>query len=186
MPLTSQKPMTEPQFRYLIKLTGMAYASDPAVKAAKLVEIAGFDFATASATIDALKAIVYKTPAHSPSSTYTPTYAPKVAEPKVMPDFVPPCGSYMIRGQEVEIKKAKYSWGTPSVIVNGKYVGYLGQAKANSAIAPLKDEQDALAAVIAYAKVTHKCGVCHTKLTDPKSIAAGIGPVCAKKYGYKI
>jgi hypothetical protein len=181
MTTQTTKVMTEPQFKYLIKLTGMAYASDAKVRAAQLIALAGLDFAGASTRIDELKAIVYKTPA-----VHTPAYAPKVAEAKVIPAYVPPFGSYMIRGVEVEIKKPKYSWGSPSVIVDGKYVGYVGQSKANAAFSALQNESDALSAVIQYAKVTHKCGVCHTKLTDPKSIAAGIGPVCAKKYGYKI
>jgi hypothetical protein len=179
MAITKTGVMTEPQFKYLIKLTGLAYAKDAKTRAAKLIELAGLDFNGASVRIDELKVIVSGTPK-------TASYTPKAAEPKVMPDYLPPCGSYMIRGIEVELKKPKYSWGTPSVIVDGKYVGYVGQGKANAAFSALKTEADALDAVIAYAAVTHKCGVCHTKLTDPKSIAAGIGPQCAKKYSYKI
>lgn len=179
MTTQTHKTMTEPQFKYLIKLTGQAYSATPAIRAAKLIELAGLDFTSASARIDELKVIVFGTPK-------TVSYTPKAAEPKVIPAYVPPCGSYMVRGVEVELKKPKYSWATPSVIVDGKYVGYVGQAKANAAFSALQSEADALDAVVAYAKVTHKCGVCHKALTDPVSIANGIGPVCAKKYSYKI
>jgi hypothetical protein len=171
-------PMTEPQFKFLISLIGKAYKDNPAVRSAKLVEAAGFTFGMASTTIDELKVKLGGVAAPA-------TIAPAPAA-LVMPDYIPPNGSYIIRGIEVEIKKPKYTWAKPSVIVNGKYVGYVGQAKANAAFSALKCEADALEAVIHYAKATHKCGVCHTKLTDPKSIEAGIGPVCAKKYGYKI
>jgi hypothetical protein len=41
---------------------------------------------------------------------------------------------------------------------------------------PLGSAQD-------YGRQTGECGKCHTQLTDPKSIALGIGPVCIKRYG---
>ena len=40
---------------------------------------------------------------------------------------------------------------------------------------PTRDE------LIAEGKRTGVCQVCHRKLTNPKSIEAGIGPVCAKR-----
>jgi len=43
--------------------------------------------------------------------------------------------------------------------------------------------KDPLAAQVAYGKLTGSCGHCGKILEDPKSIAAGIGPVCAAKYG---
>lgn len=44
-------------------------------------------------------------------------------------------------------------------------------------------EQDPAAAIIAHGKLTGICGCCGRTLTDPDSIEAGIGPVCAKKFG---
>lgn len=44
-------------------------------------------------------------------------------------------------------------------------------------------EQDPAAAIIAHGKLTGICGCCGRTLTDPASIEAGIGPVCAKKFG---
>ena len=41
------------------------------------------------------------------------------------------------------------------------------------------------AAVISYGHMTGVCVCCSRTLTDPASIGAGIGPVCAKKYGMR-
>lgn len=35
----------------------------------------------------------------------------------------------------------------------------------------------------AHGKLTGQCAFCNTKLSDPRSTAIGIGPVCAKNYG---
>jgi hypothetical protein len=37
---------------------------------------------------------------------------------------------------------------------------------------------------IAYGRETGSCSCCGRELTDPESVAAGIGPVCAGKYGW--
>lgn len=169
---TTTKPMTEPQFGYLCKLIGQAYAADAAARSAELLKAAGYDFGSASVAIDALKAKVYGEPGQ-----------PKTKPVAVMPEYVPPFGSYLVDGSIVEIKKPKYTGGPIYVYKDGGYAGAVG-FKGNAIIAPLSTLDIAHAAVIAYAKVTGKCGVCHTKLTDPKSIAAGIGPHCAKKYGF--
>lgn len=42
---------------------------------------------------------------------------------------------------------------------------------------------DPLAALIAHGKETGYCGICNRELTDPVSIARGIGPICAEGYG---
>lgn len=43
---------------------------------------------------------------------------------------------------------------------------------------------DPKAAAIAYGVQTGSCSCCGRELTDPASIAAGIGPICAKKFGW--
>ena len=43
------------------------------------------------------------------------------------------------------------------------------------AVAPLE-------ASIAYGRATSRCGVCHKELSDPVSMAAGIGPKCVKRF----
>ncbi len=42
---------------------------------------------------------------------------------------------------------------------------------------------DPYAAQVAYGKLTGVCGHCGRPLEDAASVAAGIGPICAKKYG---
>jgi hypothetical protein len=42
---------------------------------------------------------------------------------------------------------------------------------------------DPLAAQVAYGKLTGTCGHCGRILEDEQSVAAGIGPICAAKYG---
>ena len=44
--------------------------------------------------------------------------------------------------------------------------------------------QDPLAEAVAHGKATGECSCCGRELTDPASIAAGIGPICAKKFGW--
>ena len=39
-------------------------------------------------------------------------------------------------------------------------------------------------ASIRYGKELGECGCCGRELTNPESIAAGIGPVCAKRHGW--
>lgn len=44
--------------------------------------------------------------------------------------------------------------------------------------------KDPLAAAKLYGIQTGRCGCCGRELTDPESVAAGIGPVCAERYGW--
>lgn len=43
---------------------------------------------------------------------------------------------------------------------------------------------DPLTAVIRYGKVSGRCSCCGVELDNPKSIEAGIGPICATKFGW--
>ena len=43
---------------------------------------------------------------------------------------------------------------------------------------------DPLSAAIKYGKVSGSCSCCGRELTDPKSIEAGIGPICVTKFGW--
>lgn len=54
---------------------------------------------------------------------------------------------------------------------------------ASGAIYRLKPETKlTLEAAKEYGRKTGTCIVCSAELTDPKSVEAGIGPVCAKKF----
>jgi hypothetical protein len=43
---------------------------------------------------------------------------------------------------------------------------------------------DPRSSAIAYGKTFGKCSVCNRDLSDPESVALGIGPVCAKRFGW--
>lgn len=43
---------------------------------------------------------------------------------------------------------------------------------------------DPLTAAVRYGKVSGECSCCGRELTDSRSIEAGIGPVCARKFGW--
>lgn len=44
--------------------------------------------------------------------------------------------------------------------------------------------RDPFAAAVSHGRLTGKCSICGRELTDPKSIAAAIGPTCAKGMGW--
>lgn len=41
---------------------------------------------------------------------------------------------------------------------------------------------DPKAAAIRFGREAKECAVCHSKLSDPESLAMGIGPICAKRF----
>lgn len=43
---------------------------------------------------------------------------------------------------------------------------------------------DPLAAAVAYGRLTGRCSCCGAELTNAESIARGIGPICATRYGF--
>lgn len=54
-------------------------------------------------------------------------------------------------------------------------------SKDESAKVLAKIAENPMDALVAYGRLTGVCGVCGRKLTDPESVRAGIGPVCAEK-----
>lgn len=72
-------------------------------------------------------------------------------------------------------------------VTGGKYSAVWGM-DAN-AVAEVKAALDEIAvnpreAAIRYGRETGICACCGAKLTDPVSVAAGIGPICAGKWGF--
>lgn len=70
---------------------------------------------------------------------------------------------------------------------------YLGKVTLSGCDSRLSDDvkavildaaSDPLTAAIKYGKVSGECSCCGRELTDPKSIEAGIGPVCITKFGW--
>lgn len=70
---------------------------------------------------------------------------------------------------------------------------FLGKVTRTSLDSRLSDDvksvimgaaSDPLTAAIRYGKVSGECSCCGRELTDPQSIERGIGPICARKFGW--
>lgn len=80
--------------------------------------------------------------------------------------------------------------GAIYVKIDGEYAGKINQGKfyalgfvSNEAKARVAEiMKDPLASATEYGKRTGRCSCCGRELTDPASIAAGIGPICADGY----
>lgn len=70
-----------------------------------------------------------------------------------------------------------------------KYLGKVTPRRMDSRLSDdvksviLEAAQHPLAAAIRYGRETGRCSCCGRDLTNPDSIAAGIGPICREKYG---
>jgi hypothetical protein len=166
---TTTKPMTEAQFTYAMNLTMKVYA-DPAQRAEKLLALAGHSFYSISPIIDELKAKIAAMFLAAPKPAAAPT------------GYTPPKAYYLVDGTVYQLKPSKAKTKM-YVFVDGAYFGTWGFGKALQLAEALGTPELAMAATIAYATKTTRCGVCNIILKDPKSVAAGIGPVCAKNYG---
>lgn len=71
-----------------------------------------------------------------------------------------------------------------------KYLGKVTRSALDSRLSDdvkeviLSASNDPLTAAIRYGKVSGECSCCGRELTDPQSIAQGIGPICATKFGW--
>ena len=71
-----------------------------------------------------------------------------------------------------------------------KYLGKVTRQQIDSRLSDdvkeviLQASNDPLTAAIRYGKVSGECSCCGRELTDPQSIAQGIGPICATKFGW--
>jgi hypothetical protein len=68
-------------------------------------------------------------------------------------------------------------------IANGKFEA-VRSCPAGIAERIVAAASDPKAAAIAYGKRTGSCCICARELTDPQSVEAGIGPICAEKYAF--
>lgn len=99
------------------------------------------------------------------------------AAPKLTATIATPDGIYILDDDVVEVttgrtgrQYAKRLQGTSFQYEAGLIFKLAGARPAT------RDE------VAAYGRRTGVCGCCGRTLTDPKSIAAGIGPICASRY----
>jgi hypothetical protein len=82
--------------------------------------------------------------------------------------------------------------GSIYVTTGGDYLGKITAGRfhkvslcdAASEAAIIAACADPKAAAIAHGKATGECACCGRELTDPISIAAGIGPICASRFGF--
>lgn len=94
---------------------------------------------------------------------------------------------------EIKLKPAKPTGRNPGAIyvtMRGEYQGkiagnsFIPVREADSSIAGRVAEiaRDPMAAAVLSGKETGTCSCCGRELTDPVSIANGIGPICAEKF----
>lgn len=90
-------------------------------------------------------------------------------------------------------KAASKNYGSLYVKADGEYAGKITpEGRFVCAYATSQETKDLvarvgadpLAAAVAHGKETGQCSCCGRELTDPESIARGIGPICAEKYGW--
>ncbi|WP_186083660.1 DUF6011 domain-containing protein [Burkholderia gladioli] len=75
---------------------------------------------------------------------------------------------------------------------NGTYLGKIADGKfmasqacgSDQAAAVLAACSDPKQAALAFGQRTGRCSCCGRELSDPASVDASIGPVCAKRYGF--
>jgi hypothetical protein len=129
---------------------------------------------------------------YGPRTSYRPqnTERPAPVPPKDNPYLSIPSGRYALRN----VREDRWYFFRVSNPDKGKWVGftflvqYSGDneerirpgAKYDAILRhimenPLGSAQD-------YGKHSGHCGICGIQLTDPVSLARGIGPICAQKY----
>lgn len=170
MTITLKNPTGKPSetaFQFAMDLIRKTTEGHPQVRVNLLTSLATMN---AQQVSDAIKVMKLGLEEKAKQAKAAPKPAPATAQ------AVP--GHYVIDGVHYQIKQSKLTKFS-YVMKNGSYLGAKGP-EAEKILAEIVANGQAHA--IAYAKVTGKCGICNTKLTDPKSIAAGLGPICAKKF----
>lgn len=102
-----------------------------------------------------------------------------------------------IRTEAITFSLAKSTGQNPGAIyaksrASGEYLGKIVGGKFTKAFACTPGDVEQIveasrnpkAAALRYAAITGECSICGAELTDKDSIAAGIGPVCATKFGW--
>lgn len=101
------------------------------------------------------------------------------------------------RAEGLVLKPAKAHSANPGAIyvtdVTGEYMGKVASGvfhpMRHVPVAPLQTALEMIAAdpkeaAVAYGRRTGKCACCGRELTDAASVAMGIGPICADKWGF--
>lgn len=170
---TTYAPSTK-ALSYARSLTEQTWNGTPEMLAAAKVALGTLSAKQISGVIDTLK----------PIAAAKNLQAAKAAAPTT--DL--PAGRYAVEGLDGTVMKFQVDKPT-----TGKWAGWT--FLRNLATGEAIRDRDEKAAVLAeleaagllesaklYGKVTGECGICHKTLTNPDSIAAGIGPICAGKF----
>lgn len=98
-----------------------------------------------------------------------------------------PAGDNSANAGAIYIKTRQPSGDLPGVYMGKVLGGKLFKSRECDAAAEaeiLAIAADPKAAAVAYGKKFGKCSVCNRDLTDAASVEAGIGPICAGRYGF--
>ena len=162
-------PASEAAFAFAVKLTRQA-VTEPAGLVLVLGELAEMNAQQISDRIDVLKMQIKHNQAKATIAAANATMD-KIAKQPV-------AGWYLADGAKYQVKISKSTKFAYLLTEDGGYMGAKGHAEPILA----KIVASGMDLAIAYGKATGSCGICSKTLTDPKSIEAGIGPVCAKKF----
>lgn len=121
-----------------------------------------------------------------------------VPDPNALDITKLPSGMYAVPGGDTRLKirvsrpKDTSKWAGFIFVDDGAEYGsrqkYGRQAPGKSYTGMVQDQlrailADPMAASAAYGRLVGACGVCGRKLEDEESVARGIGPICAGKFG---
>lgn len=114
-----------------------------------------------------------------------PVVIPNVTQTPATPDGAPeiPAGSYRVDGANYRVDKPEHGrWAGYTFVRNLDTDDNVRNATVRNTILRRITEIGPKDCAVAYGRKTHHCGMCGRELTNPESIAAGIGPICAGRF----
>jgi len=173
---STQKPVTEPQFNYLRDLCNRREVPSEIQELASTVKVGDFKGYDVSKAIDTAKACGWrrvKATAMIPENVENPTPIAQIAEK----------GYYEYEGAIYCVAPSKQN-PTRTIAKVLRNEGHRGVWDfARGMIYRLKPEHRiSLDRAKSFGHMYGFCMICGRTLTDPKSVEAGIGPVCAKRF----
>ncbi len=117
---------------------------------------------------------------------------PKKQQQWIVPDKIPD-GRYAVIGNDGHVKFFRVVTRNPDTPQAKRYCQkvlgspgdfwYVRVTAQEWKLAVTKISEDPATLSIMFGLEVGACGVCGSPLTDPESIALGIGPICARKWG---
>lgn len=102
---------------------------------------------------------------------------------------------FLVEGQEFKISPAPATGKNPGALYIKRAGEYQGKIDRTGGFSAARDAdtgilgalkafaQNPAAAALAYGQATGNCCFCARELTDPRSVTAGYGPICADHFG---